>query len=77
MPGELETTISTVGISCEEDGGSVRWHIRAILPAVASRDVHGRGAQPVIGKPGTPINANQIESREYEAYSQIKRIKAS
>lgn len=29
------------------------------------------------GKAGTPINANQIESREYEAYSQINRIKAS
>lgn len=38
----------------------------------------GGGGRPVIrGKPGTPINANQIESREYEAYSQIKRIKAS
>ena len=30
-----------------------------------------------IGKAGTPINANQIENREYEARSQINRIKTS
>lgn len=40
-------------------------------------DGTGRDRSRLSGNPGTPINANQIESREYEAYSQIKRIKAS
>lgn len=55
-------------------------HTRHIIGRGERRGGGGR-ARPVIGggrgKAGTPINANQIESREYEAYSQIKRIKAS
>lgn len=58
-------------------------HTRHIIGRGERRGGGGGRARPVIGggggrgKAGTPINANQIESREYEAYSQIKRIKAS
>lgn len=42
-------------------------------------DIRGRTCKLYsdIERASTPINANQIESLEYEARSQINRIKAS